>query len=388
MGTLLCLVQLLAAAPWLAVLDSKTFWSAVRRPATWGMALGVVLALGVGLGMFIAIVQDPARLIIWGRVYGAVLHGQLTVDFFILLFPLLMLVWPHGGAVALSAFLAGVRQPLFWVLVIIQTVAMILTPFFPYFTFGEDYKMVREIGYDLIMLMAVAFGVFTASISISEEIEGRSAITVMSKPVSRRQFLVGKFLGILAAALLMTGMLGWFFNGVLWFKLWFDRELPGDPAWLDPLRQAWRGMMGDPAANFILGGGVWFTNAVEAMPGLIFGFCQAMVLLSIAVALATRLPMIVNVVTCLLVFFLGHLTHVLVQVSQARFALVNFMARFFDTILPGLEYFDPGPLIVRDIPLDPKPFSIYIGSVVLYAVVYSVIVLIFGLILFEDRDLA
>jgi ABC-type transport system involved in multi-copper enzyme maturation permease subunit len=248
--------------------------------------------------------------------------------------------------------------------------------------------MVKEIGYDLIMVLGVAFAVFTASDSISEEIEGRTAITVMSKPVSRYQFLVGKFLGILAAALLMTAMLGWFFNGVMWFKLWFDRELPGDPAWMEPLRQAWRGAMGEPAANFILGSGVWFANAIESMPGLIFGFCQVMVLLAIAVALATRLPMIVNMVTCLLIFFLGHLTHVLVQVSQARFALVNFMARFFETILPGLEYFDPGPLIVRDIPLEPRQFSIYIGSVVLYAALYSIIALVFGLILFEDRDLA
>ena len=41
------------------------------------------------------------------------------------------------------------------------------------------------------MLASAAFGVLVAAVSISEEIEGRTAVTLMSKPVSRRQFLLG-----------------------------------------------------------------------------------------------------------------------------------------------------------------------------------------------------
>ena len=118
------------------------------------------------------------------------------------------------------------------------------------------------------------------------------------------------------------------------------------------------------------------------------GACQTMVLLAVAVALATRLPFIVTFVTCAVVFFLGHLTHVLVQVSAARYALVNFMAKFFDNVLPGLEYFDLGSVHVRDALPDPGVLYAYVGSVCFYAVLYSTIALLFGLILFEDRDLA
>ena len=129
-------------------------------------------------------------------------------------------------------------------------------------------------------------------------------------------------------------------------------------------------------------------QGLAVLQGTVFGLCQAMVLLAISVALATRLPMVVNLVTCLLVFFLGHLTHVLVVVSSGRNTLVNFIARFFDNVLPGLEYFDYGPVVVRDVALDPRGFSLYLGSIVAYAVLYSIIALLFGLILFEDRDLA
>ena len=92
--------------------------------------------------------------------------------------------------------------------------------------------------------------------------------------------------------------------------------------------------------------------------------------------------------SCLLVFFLGHLTHVLVVVSSGRNTLVNFIARFFDNVLPGLEYFDLGSVHVRDALPDPGVLYAYVGSVCFYAVLYSTIALLFGLILFEDRDLA
>jgi ABC-type transport system involved in multi-copper enzyme maturation permease subunit len=383
-----CLVQAVAALPWLAALDPNAFRSTTRRPVNWLIALGAAVIVGAGLALFTGFVQDPTRLMTWGRIYGGILQAQLVIDFFVIIFPLLLLVWPKGGAVALAAFREGFRQPMFWLIVAIIFGLMVITPFLPYYTFGEDYKMVRELGYDMIMLGAVVFGVLAASTSISEEIEGRTAITVMSKPVSRRQFLIGKFIGILGACLLMIGMLGWAFDGVMWgLQGYMDNSDAPLPGWVEPMRQAWSSLPEVPL-SFGLGIGVWFDASIRALPGLIFGGCQVMVLVAIAVALATRLPMVVNIVTCVAIFFLGHLTHVLVLASTGRMALVNFMAKFFDNVLPGLEYFDYGSISVRDIPLDPGPFTAYVASVLLYAVVYSIIALLLGLVLFEDRDLA
>jgi ABC-2 family transporter protein len=387
-GMFWCLVQVVAALPWLAALDPPTFRSALRKPANWAIAVGTCLALGIGLALFVRIIQDASRLEIWGKAYGAVLHAQLTIDCFCLIFPLLMLVWPRGAAVALAAFREGVRQPMFWLITAFAAGIMLISPFLPYFTFGEDFKMVREIGYNITMLAGVLFGVLAASLSISEEIEGRTAITVMSKPVSRRQFLLGKYIGILLASLLMIGLLGWLFNGVMWFELFYDRQEIADPAWVNQARLAWAEKIPDPALNFSIGALMWLDFSAQSLPALAFAGCQTMVLLAIAVALATRLPFIVTFVTCVVVFFLGHLTHVLVTVSAGRFALVNFMAKFFDNVLPGLDYFDLGALLARDIPPAQGAFFAYVGSVTGYAVLYSIIALLFGLILFEDRDLA
>src|SRR5438477_3209540 len=271
-GTGLCLVQFLAALPWLGALDPKIFRSTAQRAATWLIALAAVVGAGLALALFIGVVQDPGRLLVWGRLYGAILQAQLTLDFFALFFPLLLSMWPQGGAVALAAFREGVRQPLFWVIVIGALGLMTVAPFIPYFTFGEDVKMVRELGYDTIMLSAVVFSVVAASMSISEEIEGRTAVTVMSKPVSRRDFLLGKFVGIFLAAMLMTGLLAWFFEGMMWFKLWFDNETVTDPAWLEPARAA-LGPQTGIGVTFILGAGVWLEQGLAVLQGTVFGLC-------------------------------------------------------------------------------------------------------------------
>ncbi|HEV3085275.1 MAG TPA: ABC transporter permease subunit [Gemmataceae bacterium] len=386
-GLVWSLVVLITALPWVVALDPRGFRTALRRPATWGIALAVWVGLAFVLAIFVRLVGDPVKLAVWGKAFGGLIELQLIIDIFVVIFPLLTLVWPQGAAVALAAFREGVRQPMFWLIIGFAGGLMMFSPFLPYFTFGEDFKMVHELGYDITMLAGVLFTVLAASLSISEEIEGRTAITVMSKPVSRRQFLVGKYVGILLAGLFMVALLGCLFNGVMWFEYWFDNQDIANPVWSDLVRANLSEKLGEAPLSFSVGALIWFEYAFIQLPGLVFAACQSMVLLAIAVALATRLPFIVTFVTCGVVFFLGHLTHVLVQVSAQRYTLVNFMAKFFDNVLPGLEYFDPGVLL-RDIMPDKSLLWTYVGTVWLYATLYSIIALLFGLILFEDRDLA
>jgi hypothetical protein len=351
--------------------------------------LGGLVVLSLLMAGCLYLVRDRENLTTLGRLYGAFLTFQLLLDVLVLVFGAMLWVWPRGAAVALAAFRESIRQPMFWFLVILVVVVFLLPMLvLPFFTFGEDIKMVKELGYDTILLFAGLFTVLAASISISEEIEGRTAITLMSKPVSRRQFLLGKFFGILMAGLLMTGLLSLVFLFVLWFRPYFEREpFAPPPPWLD---QAARILpaLGDPFAGFLGGGIWWFADALTISSGLLLGFCQVMVLLSITVALATRLPMVVNLPITLLIFFMGNLTPVLAQVTQNSYALVRFMAQLFGTLLPALDFFNIGPALTRDTAPPTGPFVVYLLSVAGYALLYTAIALLFGLILYEDRDLA
>lgn len=390
-GIVLVLVQALAALVWFSVLDPRLLRSQFRQPTFWAWAVGVVVGLGAVGGLLMGASSADSGLVFWGRLYVAVLHLQLIADLLVGLFWVMLFFWPKAGGVALAAFREGLRQPMFWLLFIAVAFVMLIVPLLPYFTLGEDFKMVEELEFDLTMLASVIFGVIMASSSISEEIEGRTAVTLMSKPVSRRQFLLGKFAGILLASLVMAMLLGWWLVWMLYFKATYDpgvtNEKTPDPAWVVKAVAEYGGSTTENK-DIVRGVGLWTHDAGRASPKLVIVFCQVMVLLAIAVALATRLPMVVNVPICALFYFLGHLTPILTAVSANRNALVSFMAQVFDTVLPGLEHFSLGPAIVRDTPLPMAEFSLYTLSVSLYAVLYTGIALLFGLILFEDRDLA
>lgn len=416
-GALLTLVQVLLALPWLAVLTlSRQDWMELRKSpfAPWLMqrlylALGVCVAVPL---LILGVAYDRGSLEIAGRVYGALFQLQLTLNLFVLVFTALILLWPKGGAVALASFREGTRQSMFWLIFFLAVGLMFAWIIIPYFTFGEDYLVVKQLGYDTIMLAAVLFGTLAASLSISEEIEGRTAITVMSKPISRRQFMLGKFAGITLAGLFLFGLLAVDFQAVLMIKHWWDKiedpniketatnvqsqvGLVPIPAWA----MAWleRGDLPSQVTDFLRGAFHWYAHAGDVLPGLVLCFSQVMVLVAVAVALATRVPVVVNLVAILVIFFLANLTPTLLAVARRTSVeqegstvatLLTFVAQVFDTVLPDLGAFTMDPALLSDAPPPEALFLRYVGSVTLYGVVYTGIVLLFGLLLFEDRDLA
>lgn len=380
----------LTAIPWLLAIDYRN-WRHLRSAKAWGIGVGAAVGVGIAIAVFLEQNNEPRTLIRVGRFLTSLVQLELSADFFVLIFAGLLKFWPKGGAVALAAYREGLRQPMFWLLFGFAAFLMMASPFFPFFTFGEDLKMVKELCYALTMLMPALFGVVAASMSVSEEIEGRTAVTLMSKPISRRQFLIGKFLGLLLASLSMAVLLGWILVWVVLFKPWYDSpivtspEYVPDPALVIQIVDDWypQSALGD----FLKGVGFWIYDATVALPGLVISFCQVMVLLAIAVALATRLPMLVTLVVCLVVYFLGHLTPVMTQVSRGN-RLIQFFAQMFDYVLPGLDLFDVGSAVIRDLPLPAGEYAFYTANVAFYALTYTAIALLFGLILFEDRDLA
>lgn len=384
---ILFLLQGLAAVPWLMALSRRSFRE--QWPLLWKV-VGAVTLGGLLFGMLLRSNSDPGIVVLWGRVYCSILSMQVGIDVFVSVIWLLLTLLPKTGAITLAAFQEGIRQPMFWMLTIFGVLAMAVSIVIPYFTFGEETKMVKELTYALTMLFPAVFGVINASISVAEEIEGRTAVTLLSKPVTRRDFLIGKYLGIMLGGAFMTMLLSWTLIWVVLAKYHYEYQpqittLPPDPIWLTDLI---RETFGQTISGDLLKGlGLWANDCAEALPGLAIGFGQVMTLIAISVALATRVPMVVNVAACLVVYFLGHLAPIMTEVSQG-IALVHFMAQLFELLLPALAVFDVSSAIIREAPLDPERYAIYASNVVLYAILYTAIALLVGLILFEDRDVA
>ncbi len=268
--------------------------------------------------------------------------------------------------IARATALQAIRQPAFLVLASAASGLLVLSIFLSYFTFGEDIKMYKDTGLTAITFAGLLLALLTSSSAVAEEIEGKTAVTLLSKPVTRREFILGKFLGIELAVLALFLILGALFAVGVWYKYVYD------------LRETAGGTI-DTALRI--------RQVQQVLPGLVLGFMEVTVLAAISVAISTRLPMLVNLIVCISIFFLGHLTSVMVDQAELIGAneLVQFMAKLFQAILPGLEFFNAAPSISTGVMI---PWVGYVLPALGYCVMYSGAALFLAFLLFETRDVA
>jgi len=273
------------------------------------------------------------------------------------------LLVPKVAAIARTTAKEAMSQPLFYVLLTVGVFGLILFPFIPYNTLGEDIKMVKDEGLTLIMVLSIGLALWTASVSIADEIEGRTALTLLSKPVGRRQFIFGKFLGILTPVAIMFVVLGAVFLSSVSFKAVYDSRETGSP---EPTAEECR------------------LEMKQIAPGLALAMMETIVLTAISVAISTRLPMMANLVICAAIYVLGHLVPILADSAVGKNEYVQFIADLQSAIFPVLDHFNISAGISAGVPV---PWT-YIAVDGLYCVGYSTVAMLVALLLFEDRDLA
>lgn len=272
-------------------------------------------------------------------------------------------VAPRLSAVALATAKSELSQPLFLVLMFLGFTAILTFVFLPFYTFGEDTKSLKECGITVILVLAIFQGVWAASGSVSDEIEGRTALTVLSKPIQRRSFVIGKFLGIFWVLLLMFIILGSVQLFAVSYKPLFEARETSETV------PQWQGC---------------FLEVSRTIPGLVMALMQATVLSAISVAVSTRMPQLANFAVCFGIYLVGNLTPTLVSTSEQQFEIVRFVAQLIAVVIPMLDHYSMQAAIDAN---NAIPFSLLCGNLV-YTGLYIALSMFVALLFFEDRDLA
>ncbi|MEM1063605.1 MAG: ABC transporter permease, partial [Planctomycetota bacterium] len=255
----------------------------------------------------------------------------------------------RAGVIASATTKEAVRQPLFLLLLGLAAVLLIVNTVLPFFSLGDDIKMFKDCGLATILVCGLLLATWTAGTSVADEIDGKTAMTLLSKPIDRRQFILGKYVGIAQATLLLTAILSVLFLFLIYYKVGYDAKESSQsvPDWFVPTTTA--AVFGEGSfLTGLLSEKIWWfspqrlAETLQILPGLLLICCETCVLAAIAVAIATRLPTILNITICFAIFVIGHLSPVLVLVpaETQAFEVVRFVAGRVATILPGLEWFN------------------------------------------------
>jgi ABC-type transport system involved in multi-copper enzyme maturation permease subunit len=248
-------------------------------------------------------------------------------------------------AISLMAFTEAVRDRILY-LVLVFAVAMIgSSALLVTLSVGGEGRVVKDLGLACITLFGLFIAVFLGNRLVSREIERRTILILLARPVSRAAFLAGKFLGLALTLAVNVALM----SGSLLFLAWV----------LD---------------------GHWTPRLLLAVG---FAFLELSILTAFSLLFATFSTPTLSAAFTLTLFVIGRLSQDLMGLAaslgsgsmRAVVAVVYYL-------LPNLSRFNLSGLVSDHRPLQVEPLFFTL----LYGVLYVVAILALASAIFQRRD--
>lgn len=315
-------------------------------------------------------------------------------------------------AIARNAFLESIRQPIHAVLICTGLLALVLNVNIAAYTLEDDNKLLIDLGFSTLFLTGLFMAAFTATSVLSREIENKTVLTVISKPVSRWMVVTGKFVGVagaiglaywllavvflltvrhrvqssvraedifdgpviafglLAVALtfLIAGLANYLYRWSFPSTFSLVAAVAATCAWglVSCVSRTWQ--LQSPAADF---------NPQVAI-GLVMILEALLVLTAIAVAASTRLGQISTLLVCIGVFLVGMVGEYFLTRTLAGTMLIGPAA----AVVPNLQFFWPTEALTQGHPITLG----FLGMLSVYAACLAGAAVSLAVLLFQSRD--
>ena len=262
------------------------------------------------------------------------------------------------AGIALTTFRETTRQPFYYLLLLVGASALVITLWLPLFTFHNDTDMYKDLGLSFVLVFVMLVGLLAAATGVAREVEDKTAHTILAKAGVRWTFILGKYLGAMAAVTLAVLGLGAVLVICIYYRVEMDASVVERPYTM--------GGMGEQVEAF------WWRRAHQALtvvPGLALG-----------------------------VFVVGHLMVFLGQAVRPATAPARAAAEAALTLVPFLEIFNLNRHLSHTMltPFDAASPGAeawreawgYVGMAALYAAAYAAVALAVGALVFRRRSLS
>lgn len=249
-------------------------------------------------------------------------------------------------AIAVNTFREAIRDRILYLFVGFAVVMVFSTKLFGMLTVGDETKIVKDIGLAAMQFFSMLIAVMMSMLLISREVDSRTVFNIISKPVARWQFILGKYLGLLAVV--AANLL--FITVVLLVMV------------------------------------LVYTTQFDLM--LVFGAAMTMLEMAVLAAFATLFavvtrPILGSLMT-LAVFVVGHTSEDLWMLTrQLPGELTRAVIAVVYYLTPNLQRFNFRTEIVHGLPIAPAA----IGLAVVYALAFTVVALVLASLRFRNKDL-
>ena len=260
--------------------------------------------------------------------------------------------------VAVNVFKESVRDRVPYNLALFAVLLIASSFLLGQLTAGQDVKIIKDLGLAAIAVFGVFIAIFIGIGLVSKEVERRSIYSLLSKPISRPQFIVGKYAGLVLTLAVNVAVMTLALYLVLAYLTYIEPPTS---------RAAWDAPGVDP-------------RMLEAV-GLIF--IELMIITGIALFFSTfSTPLLAAALTFGL-FIVGHFNSDLKnfdKIVESKPAI--WLARAIYHTVPDFSAFDVKTEVVHGLPVPEG----YIAATAGYGFAYIAALLIVSVLIFTRRD--
>jgi ABC-type transport system involved in multi-copper enzyme maturation permease subunit len=225
-------------------------------------------------------------------------------------------------------------------------------------TAGQDVKIIKDLGLAALSLLGLAIAVFIGIGLVAKEVERRSIYTLLSKPVTREQFLLGKYFGLVMTLAVNIAAMCVAYYGVLAYQ-----ELTTPAA----VKAGWPAPAADP----------------RLLIAVVLIFAELMLVTAVAIFFSTFSGPLMAILFTLGLWVAGHFNADLRQFEAVVDApMAVYVARVLYYLLPNLAPFNVKAEIVHAVPVTASHVLLTLA----YAAVYISALLVGAMAIFRRKD--
>ncbi|MCT7951623.1 ABC transporter permease [Ancylothrix sp. C2] len=248
--------------------------------------------------------------------------------------------------IAKNVFSELIRQRVLYIILFYGIVLLVSFPLLKEISVGTENKIFIDFGLGLMGILGLVVIVFIGTSLINKEIEKRTILVLIAKPISRTEFLLGKHLGLSAVLGLMLVAMS-----AIYFALLILRQV-----------------------QFSFG---------SILLAIVFLFFELSLLAAVALFFGAFTNTLLATLLTSAVYVMGHLSKDLLQLGEiSKNSNIKNVTQALYLVLPDLGRLDLKNLAVYGIL--PPVTDLFLNA--FYALIYVVLLLAFANLIFSRRQ--
>ena len=239
--------------------------------------------------------------------------------------------------IAKNTFGEAMRRKILNVFLILALGTVLISLTFPFLEFRQQVIVLKSFGLGMVQFWGLFISIILGISLIPTDLDQRTIYTILSKPVKRYEYVVGRYLGAAITLAVNVGVMGLAFLIVFVLKT-------NTPAFDALFNKDISGFFGQWQ---------WSQELPSLVGGILMGYMKLLLLAAVAIFFSVWVSVTVNFFLSSAVFIVGSMSSVTESMAKSpnTVALLRPIYKAFHLLIPNFGNYDiQNPIIHPDVP--------------------------------------